>query len=119
MPKTLVMGASPNPSRYSHMAVLRLLKHNHDVEAVGLRSGEIDGVKIQKGEPQISDIHTITMYVGKRNQVPMYEYILSLKPKRVIFNPGAENPELEAKLSDQGTEVIRACTLVMLSSGEY
>ncbi len=119
MPKTLVMGASQNPSRYAHMAVLRLLKHNNEVVAVGLRSGEINGVTIQKGEPRIPDIHTITMYVGKRNQLPLYNYILSLKPKRVIFNPGAENPELETMLSDQGAEVIRACTLVMLSSGEY
>lgn len=119
MPKTLVMGASPNPSRYAHMAVLRLLKHNHEVEAVGLRSGDIDGVQIQKGTPKISDVHTITMYVGKRNQVPLYDYIMSLNPKRVIFNPGAENSELETKLTEQGVEVVRACTLVMLSSGEY
>lgn len=119
MPKTLVMGASPNPSRYSHMAILRLLKHNHDVVAVGLRSGDIEGVKIQKGQPQIPDVHTITMYVGKRNQLPLYNYILSLRPKRVIFNPGAENPELESKLSEQGAEVLRACTLVMLSAGQY
>ena len=119
MPKTLVMGASPNPSRYAHMAVLRLLKHNHEVKAVGLRSGEINGIEIQKGEPGISDVHTITMYVGKRNQLPLYDYILSLKPERVIFNPGAENPELESLLSKQGAEVLRACTLVMLSSGEY
>jgi len=119
MPKTVVIGASPNPRRYSNMAVKRLKQHQKEVEAVGLRNGEIDGVSIQKGHPEMDDVHTVTMYVGARNQPSLYDYILSLKPERVIFNPGAENPELKRKLLDQGVEVLEACTLVMLSTGDY
>lgn len=119
MPKTVVIGASSNTNRYSNMAVRKLKKYGHPVEAVGLRNGEIDGVAIQKGQPEIDGAHTVTMYVGARNQPPLYDYILSLKPQRVIFNPGAENPELEEKLQNQGVEVIEACTLVMLSTGDY
>ncbi len=119
MPNTVVIGASPNTSRYSNMAVRKLKKYGHAVEAMGLRSGNIDGVSIQKGQPEIEDAHTITMYVGARNQPPLYDYILSLNPKRVIFNPGAENPELEQKLKSRGVEVLQACTLVMLSTGDF
>lgn len=119
MSKTVVIGASPNTNRYSNMAVIKLKKYGHEVEAVGLRNGDIDGVSIEKGQPEIEGAHTVTMYVGARNQPPLYDYILSLNPERVIFNPGAENPELEQKLKDRNVEVLQACTLVMLSTGDF
>lgn len=117
--KTLVIGATENTSRYSNMAVRSLLRHGKEVAAVGLKAGDIEGVKIQTGSPKIEDVDTITMYVGPKNQPPLYDYILSLKPKRIIFNPGAENDELEKMAEEKGIEVVEACTLVMLSIGNY
>lgn len=119
MSKTLVLGASTNPSRYSFMAMERLRKHGIEVEAIGLRSGKVADVEIQTGTPALNNIDTITMYVGAQNQPPFYDYLISLNPRRVIFNPGAENPEFEAKLRENGVEVLTACTLVMLSVGNY
>jgi predicted CoA-binding protein len=117
--KTLVLGASENPSRYSHLAVLHLMREGIEVAAVGNKEGNIQGVKIQTGFPPIKDVDTVTMYVGARNQPVFYDYILSLDPKRVIFNPGAENPEFEEILVKKGIETTEACTLVMLSIGNY
>lgn len=117
--KTVVIGASENPERYSNRAVNSLLNHGKEVVAIGLREGEIRGVKIQTGQPAIADVDTVTMYVGPANQSGWYDYILSLKPKRIIFNPGAENPELEKLATENGIEVVEACTLVMLSVGNY
>jgi predicted CoA-binding protein len=119
MSKTLVLGASTNPSRYSFMAMERLRKHGIEVEAIGLRSGKVADVEIQTGTPALNNIDTITMYVGAQNQPPFYDYLISLNPRRVIFNPGAENPEFEAKLRENGVEVLTACTLVMLSVGNF
>jgi uncharacterized protein len=119
MKKTVVIGANENPARYSNMCVRSLKRHHIDVIPVGLREGEIDGIKILKGHPPIEDVDTVTMYVGAKNQPPLYEYILSLKPKRIIFNPGAENPELERLAEKDGIEVVEGCTLVMLSIGDY
>ncbi|MEO5644729.1 MAG: CoA-binding protein [Bacteroidia bacterium] len=117
--KTVVIGATENSSRYSNMAVKSLLRHGKEVAAVGLKAGEIEGVKILTGSPGIKDVDTVTMYVGPKNQPPLYDYILSLKPKRIIFNPGAENEELEKMAEAKGIEVVEACTLVMLSIGNY
>lgn len=117
--KTVVIGATENTSRYSNMAVKSLLRHGKEVAAVGLKEGEIDGVKIHAGHPPIENVDTITMYVGPKNQPPLYDYILSLNPKRIIFNPGAENDELEKMAEEKGIEVVEACTLVMLSVGNY
>jgi predicted CoA-binding protein len=117
--KTVVIGATENTSRYSNMAVKSLLRHGEEVVAVGLKAGEIDGVKILPGHPPIENVDTVTMYVGPKNQVSLYDYILSLKPKRIIFNPGAENDELEKMAEEKGIEVVEACTLVMLSIGNY
>jgi len=119
MKRTLVIGASENPERYSNRAVKKLFLNNIPVEAIGMKEGEIDGVKIQTGLPQFENIHTVTMYVGAKNQPNYYDYILSLKPQRIIFNPGAENSEFENKLKENGIEVIDACTLVMLSVGNF
>ncbi len=117
--KTIVFGATENTSRYSNMAVKSLLRHGKEVEAIGLKAGEIEGVKIQTGSPQIENVDTITMYIGAKNQAPLYDYILSLKPKRIIFNPGAENDEFEKLAEEKGIEVVEACTLVMLTVGNY
>ncbi len=117
--KTVVIGASENPERYSNRAVKSLLRHEQEVVAVGLKEGEIDGVKILTGKPAIENVDTVTMYVGPAHQKDWYDYVLSLKPKRIIFNPGAENPEFEKLAEQNGIEVVEACTLVMLSIGNF
>lgn len=119
MKKTLVLGASPNPSRYSYAAVRQLTRYGHKVVAIGNREGAIDGVNIQKGQPSLENIDTITLYLSAENQKQYYDYIFSLQPKRIIFNPGAENPELSRMAREKGIEVLPACTLVMLSVGNY
>ena len=113
------MGATEKPGRYANLAAQSLLRHGHTIELVGLKAGAVEGHQIQTGQPAISDVDTITMYVGPQNQPPLYEYIKSLKPRRVIFNPGAENPSFQAELRAEGIEPIEACTLVMLSVGTY
>jgi predicted CoA-binding protein len=119
MKKTLVLGASPNPERYSYKAVAMLRAHGHEVIAIGLRVGTIKDLNIVKGTPTITNLHTITLYLRADLQKPLYEYMLSLHPKRIIFNPGAENPELEQLAQNKGIETCEACTLVMLSIGNY
>jgi uncharacterized protein len=116
---TLVLGASNNPERVSHQAVQRLLAKNHEVVAIGLREAEIFGVQIQKGQPMLEGIDTITLYLNPERQEEYYDYMLGLKPRRIIFNPGTENPALVRKAREQGIEVEIACTLVMLSVGVY
>jgi hypothetical protein len=117
--KTLVLGATPNPARYAYAAVQRLRRHNHEVVAVGNRPGAIDDVAIQTQTEPLENIDTITLYLNPTNQKPYYDYILSLKPKRIIFNPGTENPELVQLARENGIEVEIGCTLVMLSIGNY
>jgi len=119
MKKTLVLGATTNPERYAYRAVQRLLQHGHEVVPVGIRAGDIEGIPIQQGMPVVADLDTISLYVGPANQKVYYDYLLSLQPKRIIFNPGTENPELEALAQQQNIEVIVGCTLVMLSIGVY
>lgn len=116
---TLVIGASTNPDRYSYMAIKSLVVNQYQVFALGLREGNAHGVSIERPFPDIPHVHTITMYVGKRNQPFYYNFIMSLKPKRVIFNPGSENHELEQILMAGNTEVLHACTLVLLQQGSY
>ncbi len=117
--KTLVLGASLKEERYSNVAIHRLRKFNIDTVAIGLRSGVVDDVKIHTDNVPFTDIDTITLYLNPQRQEPYYDYILSLKPSRVIFNPGTENPEFYKLLQDQGIEVEVACTLVMLSTRQY
>lgn len=117
--KTLVIGATENPQRYANRAAQSLLQHGHEIELLGLRTGNIGGHPIQTGQPHLPDVDTVTMYVGPRNQSALYEYIRHLKPRRVIFNPGAENPDFARQLRREGIEPIDACTLVMLSVGTY
>ena len=119
MKKTIVIGASENMERYSNRVVRMLHHQNIPVVAIGLKEGEIDGIKIQTGLPKIENADTVTLYVGEKNQPAYYEYVLNLKPQRVIFNPGSENPEFEQKIRKAGIEVLEACTLTMLSIGNY
>lgn len=117
--KTLVLGASQNPARYSHMAVRLLHKHKNEVIAIGNREGHIEDIKIHEKTFPISELDTITLYLGAQNQLPYYDYILGLKPKRIIFNPGSENPELDNLARKNNIEVLYACTLVMLNTHQY
>lgn len=119
MKKTVVIGASENPERYSYKAIVALKKHNHPVIALGIKEGEINGTKIITGNPTINDVDTVTLYIGPKNQPAYFDYVLSLKPKRVLFNPGTENDEFENLLQKNGIETERACTLVLLSLNEY
>ena len=117
--KTLVLGATPNPERYAYRAANNLAKNGHSIVNVGLQSGEIAGVPIEKPGTIYNDIDTITLYVGPQNQKSLYDYILKTHPKRLIFNPGAENAELKKMANDNGIETEYACTLVLLSIGQY
>lgn len=117
--KTVVLGASENPARYSYLAVHRLRAHDHPVVAVGRKDGHVADVDIHKEKTQEEDVDTITLYLNPANQVPYYDYILSLKPKRIIFNPGTENDELIKKARENNIKPVIACTLVMLSTGQY
>jgi uncharacterized protein len=115
----VVLGASPNPGRYAYIASLRLHAHGHEVFPVGIKDGDIKGMKILKGHPAIDNVHTITLYIGPQNQPYWYDYIFSLNPKRIIFNPGTENDWLFFQAESKGIEALEACTLIMLSVGNY
>lgn len=119
MKKTLVIGTSPNPDKYSYKAVISLLAHGHPIIPLGIKSGTINGLEILKGFPLIENLDTITLYLGAKRQVMYYDYILKLRPKRIIFNPGAENRELFDLARNNNIEAVEACTLVMLSIGAY
>ncbi len=117
--KTLVIGASLKPERYSHLAIKELVSNNFPVAAMGLREGIVAGINIEKPLYPFEGIHTVTLYLGPRNQPPYYDYILDMKPVRVIFNPGTENDEFEQQLTAAGIGVVKGCTLVMLSNRSY
>ncbi len=119
MIKTLIIGASENPDRYANRAALSLLRHGHPIELVGQQPGQIAEHPILTGQPNLTDIDTVTLYVGPANQPPLYDYIESLHPRRVVFNPGTENPAFADRLQRAGIEPLEACTLVMLSIGTY
>lgn len=115
---TLVLGASPKPERHSNRAIVTLRQYNHPVFAVGNKVDQVGDVEIQRDFPN-TEIDTVTMYLSARNQEMYYDEILKLNPKRVIFNPGAENPDFTRVLNDKGIETENACTLVLLSIGAY
>lgn len=117
--KTLILGATPNTDRYAYRAAISLQNNGHEIVLVGIKQGEVNGVTIQNCMPDVKEVHTVTLYVGPQNQPQYYDYILSLKPKRVIFNPGTENAELIDLLKQHNIEPVIACTLVMLSVGNY
>ena len=116
---TVVIGASANPARYSNLAVKQLTSHGHKVIPIGIREGTIANIPIVIGKPEVKNVDTVTLYLNAKRQGEYYDYIFSLHPKRIIFNPGAENPELEKLAAEKGIEPLEACTLVMLSTGQY
>ncbi|HNV49375.1 MAG TPA: CoA-binding protein [Bacteroidales bacterium] len=118
--KTLVLGASPNPSRISFKAVNNLVRAGHPVVAVGQRVGNIGNIAIAIDNPSVSEIDTVTLYLAPENQPDMYDYILNtISPKRIIFNPGTENAELSSLAKQKGIETREECTLLMLLKGIY
>ena len=117
--KTVVLGASANPGRYSNIAVNKLSAYRHPVVAVGRREGNVDGIPVHKEKLQAEDIDTVTLYLNPQHQVEYYDYILGLKPKRIIFNPGTENEDLIKLAEENKIEPFIGCTLVMLSTGQY
>ena len=117
--KTLVLGASLKPNRYSNLAINNLRNHNHEVVAFGLREGTVYDVDIDTELILYRDIDTVTLYLNPKRQNAYYNYIIDLKPKRVIFNPGTENPEFYSILKENNIDFEVACTLVLLSTGQY
>ena len=117
--KTLILGATPDTSRYAYLAANRLVKNGHIIVNVGIKTGEVAGVPIEKPEVIHDDIDTITLYVGPQHQAGLYDYILNTHPKRILFNPGTENSELRRMANEKGIETEYACTLVLLSIGQY
>ncbi|HLX91130.1 MAG TPA: CoA-binding protein [Puia sp.] len=117
--KTLVIGASPNPQRYSFLAVNNLREHQHPVVAIGRRQSTVADVNIVTARENFKDVDTVTIYLNPANQKEYYNYILSLHPKRIIFNPGAENKELYDLAKANGIKPLEACTLVLLSTNQF
>lgn len=116
---TLVIGASENTDRYSNKAIKSLVSHKQPVKAIGLKKGNVDGVEIIKEKDNFDDIDTVTLYLNSKNQEEYEDYILNLNPRRIIFNPGAENSKLAKLAREKGINTMEACTLVMLSTGQY
>lgn len=119
MKRTIIIGASPDSSRYAHKVAFRLVNTGHKIVNIGIKKGEVAGVKIEKAGEVYPKIHTITLYINKEHQLEYYNYILNTKPKRLIFNPGTENEELYKMAENAGIEAIEACTLVMLATNQY
>ena len=121
MKKTLIVGATPNTGRYAFLAAEMLTDYAHEFVPLGIKKGEVLGQQILdiKQKPSIQEIDTITLYIGPDHQHEWYDYLLSLKPKRIIFNPGTENRVFEQMAKAQGVEALQACTLVLLRSGQY
>ncbi|MBL7742219.1 MAG: CoA-binding protein [Chitinophagaceae bacterium] len=117
--QTLVLGASDNPSRYSYLAIQKLRRYEHPVIAIGRKNTKVGDVVIEKETKPFSGVDTVTLYLNPTNQEEYYDYILSLNPKRIIFNPGAENEELARLAAENNIQTIEACTLVLLSTGQY
>jgi uncharacterized protein len=117
---TLVLGASTNPERFAYKAIISLQKRNIPVVAIGTRESDLGNLKIRKGKPtDIGPVHTITLYLNSRHQKEYYEYILSLNPRRIIFNPGTINPELSSLARNNGIEIVEDCMLIMLRNGRF
>ncbi|ELR69390.1 hypothetical protein C900_05080 [Fulvivirga imtechensis AK7] len=121
MKKTAIIGATTNPARYAYFAAELLTRHGHEIVPIGIKKGEVAGKPILdlREKPSVDGIDTVTMYIGPQNQPEWYDYILSLQPKRIIFNPGTENLEFQEMANGQGIEIEEACTLVMLRVGNY
>ncbi|MFN6945619.1 MAG: CoA-binding protein [Cytophagaceae bacterium] len=119
MKKTIVLGATPDSTRFAYKAAKMLNEYGHEIVPVGLKKGEVAGKAILNDYPEIEDVDTVTLYIGSRNLPPLFDYILNIKPKRIIFNPGTENDELIALAKQNNIEPVLGCTLVMLAVGTY
>lgn len=119
MKKTVVLGASPNPSRFSHKAVKKLMRHDYEAVPVGKKEGSIAGKEILTGKPHIEDVHTVSLYIGSSRQKEYYDYVISLRPERVIFNPGTANPDFMDLLKQEGIDALNQCMLLMLNEEEF
>jgi len=118
--KTLVIGASPNPERYANKAARLLARHGHSTVLFGIKKGDIDGKVIENTFPEhIDELHSVTLYLNPANQQAFEDKIIALRPKRIIFNPGTENPAFEQKAQAAGIATEEACTLVLLNTGQY
>ena len=119
--KTVLVGATPNQSRYAYLAANMLREYDHEVVPLGIKQGEVAGKEILdiRKQPAINGVDTVTLYIGPRHQPEWYDYLLSLKPKRIIFNPGTENDEFERLVEANGIEALQACTLVLLRSHQF
>ena len=119
MEKVLIIGASTNPERYAYKAAHKLVEHGHSICMIGPRKGELLGEKIYTTKESFKNIDTVTLYISAKNQPEYYDYILSLKPKRVIFNPGTENEEFEKIITNNKIYSEVACTLVLLATNSF
>lgn len=121
MKKTVIIGATTNSGRYAYLAARMLTDYRHEIVPVGIKEGSVFGKEILDifEKPRIDDVHTVTLYIGPQKQPEYYSYILGLRPKRIIFNPGTENDEFERMAEEQGVETLEGCTLVMLRSGQF
>lgn len=119
MKKTLIIGASPDPNRYAYKAAHMLTSKGHQIVNIGIKNGAVAGAEIEKPGAIYHDIDTITLYIGPATQPQYFDYIVATKPKRVIFNPGTENEALEELLDQHQIKYTEACTLVLLSTGQY
>ncbi len=119
--KTLIVGATTNHSRYAYTAAQMFSERNLDFIPIGIKKGKVFGKEILdlNSKPELKEIHTITLYIGPSNQGEWIDYLIGLKPKRIIFNPGTENPDFFKKARTAGIEVLPACNLVMLSTGQF
>ena len=117
--KTLVLGASLKPESYSYHAVVQLIKNNIQVIPMGLVEGQIDSISIVKPFEHLNDIHSVSIYLTPHRQQEYYNYLIELKPQRIIFNPGTENPEFAQLLEASGIYWENGCTLVLLSTNQY
>lgn len=117
--KTVLIGAGTDPSRYAYRASHSLVSHGHDLFPMGIHAGTVAGKEILLEKKAIEDVDTVTLYISPKRQPEWYDYVLDLKPKRIIFNPGTENEEFEDLAKKAGIEVVEGCTLVMLSIGTY
>ncbi|QBZ97851.1 CoA-binding protein [Flavobacterium sangjuense] len=117
--KTVVLGATTKPEKYAYIAINKLVEKGHSVLAIGQNAGEVAGVKIHTKQIPLANIDTVTLYLNPKRQVDYYNYIIETKPKRVIFNPGTENPQFYQLLQSNGIKVEVACTLVLLATNQY
>ncbi len=117
----MIVGATTNHDRYAYLAAEMLTEYGNEIVPIGIKKGEVLGKEILniRNKPAVAGIDTITLYLGPDHQPEWYAYLLSLHPKRIIFNPGTENDEFQRQATEQGVEVVEACTLVLLRSNQY